>query len=103
MKHSDVVYIETGKMKLKAGVTDEQFLAIERSIRNGIINQQTGFISRELGKDGEGYWHFRLCWDSKTHADAWTPLFQKDPNGQAMMNALDFSTVRQEHYTVIQP
>ena len=97
------IYVETGKMKLKEGVTDEQFITIERNIRKGIINKQPGFISREFGKDADGIWHFRLCWTSKETADAWTPIFQKDPNGQAMMNALDFSSVRQEHYTVVNP
>jgi hypothetical protein len=100
---TETMYVETGKMKLKEGVTDEQFIEIERNIRNGIINQQPGFVSREFGKDAEGYWYFRICWDTKEHADAWTPVFQNDPNGQAMMNALDFSSVRQEHYTVIKP
>lgn len=97
------LYIETGKMKLKEGVTDEQFKEIERNIRKGIINKQPGFVSREFGKDADGYWHFRICWTSKEAGDAWTPIFQKDPNGQAMMNALDFSSVRQEHYTVVNP
>ncbi|MEP7266452.1 MAG: hypothetical protein ABI844_02415 [Saprospiraceae bacterium] len=97
------MYVETGKMKLKEGVPDEQFIEIERNIRKGIINQQDGFISREFGKDTDGFWHFRICWTSKEAGDAWTPIFQKDPNGQAMMNALDFSSVRQEHYTVINP
>ena len=97
------MYVETGKMKLKEGVTDEHFIVIERNIRNGIINQQEGFISREFGKDTDGFWHFRICWTNKEAGDAWTPIFQKDPNGQAMMNALDFSSVRQEHYTVVNP
>jgi hypothetical protein len=102
-KKSQTVYVEIGKMKLKEGVTDEQFIAIEKNIRKGIINKQPGFISREFGKDTDGFWHFRICWTSKEAGDAWTPIFQKDPNGQAMMNALDFSTVRQEHYTVVNP
>lgn len=67
------------------------------------INQQPGFISREFGKDTEGYWYFILKWTSKEAGDAWSPIFQKDTNGQALMNALDFSTVRQEHFTVVNP
>ena len=102
-KKSETVYVEIGKMKLKEGVTVEQFIAIEKNIRNGIINKQPGFISREFGKDTDGFWHFRICWTNKEAGDAWTPIFQKDSNGQAMMNALDFSTVRQEHYTVVNP
>ena len=80
-KEPQTIYVETGKMKLKAGVTDEQFMAIEKNIRKGIINQQPGFISREFGKDTEGYWYFILKWTSKEAGDAWTPIFQKDPNG----------------------
>lgn len=102
-KKAKIVYVEIGKMKLKEGVTDEQFIAIEHNIRKGRINKQPGFISREFGKDTDGFWHFRICWTSKEAGDAWTPIFQKDPNGQAMMNALDFSSVRQEHYTVVNP
>ncbi len=102
-KSQQTVYVETGKMKLKEGVTDEQFIAIEKKIRKGIINKQPGFISREFGKDTEGNWYFILKWTSKEAGDAWTPIFQKDPNGQSLMNALDFSTVRQEHFTVVNP
>ncbi len=102
-KKVQVVFVEIGKMKLKEGITDEQFITIERNIRKGKINKQPGFISREFGKDADGFWHFRICWTSKEAGDAWTPIFQKDPKGQAMMNALDFSTVRQEHYTVVNP
>jgi hypothetical protein len=102
-KKPTTLYVETGKMKLKPGVTDEQFIAIERNIRKGIINKQPGFVSREFGKDTEGYWYFILKWTSKEAGDAWTPVFQSDPNGQALMNALDFTTVRQEHFTVIKP
>ena len=47
-KKTATIYVETGKMKLKAGVTDEQFMAIERNIRKGIIKQQPGFISPEF-------------------------------------------------------
>lgn len=97
------MYVETGKMKLKEGVSDQQFIEIERNIRNGKIKNQPGFISREFGKDTDGFWHFRICWTNKESGDAWTPIFQQDPNGQAMMKALDFSSVRQEHYTVINP
>lgn len=64
------VYVETGKMKLKEGVTDEQFIEIERNIRKGIINKQPGFISREFGIDTDSFWHFRIYWTSKEAGDA---------------------------------
>ncbi len=47
-------FVEIGKMKLKEGVTDDQFIEIERNIRKGIINMQPGFVSREFGKDTDG-------------------------------------------------
>lgn len=68
------------------------------------FNRHSQKMTTELGEaPGSENKHFILKWTSKEAGDVWTPIFQKEPNWQALMNALNFSTVRQEHFTVVKP
>ncbi len=96
-----MAYIEFAKFKLRAGVTDEAFLEAERNIRNGRIRQQQGYQGRELGKSENGEWLIIIRWESAADGEAWSPIFMQDPLGQAFAGCLDFSSMRQEHYTLL--
>ncbi len=95
--------IEFGKLKLRAGVTDAQFLAAEGKIRTGRIRQQPGYEGREVGKDADGMWYVIIRWATKENAEAWTPVFMQDPDGQALASLLDFGNTRQEWFTTVSP
>lgn len=96
-------YLEVVRFKLKAEVTKEQFLKAENDIRQGKIKTQAGYQGREVYQDADGTWLIIISWDSKEAAEAWTPIFMTLKEGQAFGGLMDFSSARQEHYTLVKP
>ena len=95
-----MAFVEFARFKLRDGVSNEQFLQAERNIRNGKIGQQPGYQGRELGRGDNGEYFIVIRWDTAENGAAWSPIFMQDPDGQAFAGCLDFSTMRQEHFTV---
>ena len=93
-------YCEIVKFNLKAGITDDQFLAAEKAIRATIINEQKGYQGRDVYQDADGAWLVIIRWDNKECANAWSPIFMSLPEGKAFGGLMDFATARQEHYTL---
>jgi len=98
-----MAYIELAKFKLKTGITDETFLEAERNLRNGRIQKQPGYLGRETGQGDSGEWLIIIRWESAADGAAWGPIFMQDPHGQAFASLLDFSSMRQEHFTLLSP
>ena len=93
--------VEIARFKLKAGADEQAFLAAEKGLMNGQIRQQTGFISRQAAKGDNGEWVVILQWESAKDAEAWTPKFMQDQNGKAFAAQLDFSSMKQDRYQII--
>ncbi len=87
------------KFKLKDGLTDEQFIESEKSVRNGLIKNQKGFISRELSKDKDGFWLMDMRFDNNENMDTWFEILKQDPTMKILGSMIDFSTVRMEFFT----
>ena len=96
-------YLEVVRFKLKPEITTEQFLKAESDIRKGAIKLQAGYQGRDVYQDTDGSWLIIIRWDDKASADAWTPIFMTLKEGQAFGGLLDFSSARQEHYTLVKP
>jgi hypothetical protein len=96
-------YLEVVRFKLKSDVTPEQLYKAENDIRQGIIKTQAGYQGREIYQDADGTWLIIIRWDDKASADAWTTIFMTLKEGQAFGGLLDFSSARQEHYTLVNP
>ncbi len=93
-------FLEVVKFKLKDGVTKEQFLKAEKDIRDGRIQSQPGYQGREVYLDNDNNWLIIITWDTKEAANAWTPIFNTLPEGGAFASLLEFSSARQEHFTL---
>ena len=63
----------------------------------------SGYQGRDVYQDADGTWLVIIRWDDKASADAWTPIFMTLKEGQAFGGLLDFSSARQEHYTMVKP
>ncbi len=94
--------IQIARFTLKPGTDEQAFLAVEQQLRSGQIAKQPGFISRDTAKGENGEWVVAMKWASGADAAAWTPKFMADPDGQAFAAFLDFSSMRQDHYTLIE-
>ena len=96
-------YLEVVRFKLKADITPDQLFKAEKDIRQGVIKSQPGYQGREIYQDPDGTWLIIIRWDNKAAADAWTTIFMTLKEGQAFGGLLDFSSARQEHYTLVNP
>jgi heme-degrading monooxygenase HmoA len=99
LKKATMEYIEIAKFKLKEGVTDEQFIEAEKSVRKGLIKSQKGFIRREVSKDKDNFWLMDMHFDTKENMDAWFEALKQDPSMKVLGSMIDFSTIRMEFYT----
>ena len=97
------VYAEVVRFTLNDGVADASLLATENAIREGQIQDQPGYLGRELYRDDTGAWLVIIRWDSKEASEAWSPVFNMLEEGQTFGSLLDFSSARQEHYTEALP
>ena len=97
-KTKKMEYIEIAKFKLKEGFTDEQFIEAEKSVRNGLIKTQKGFISRELSKDKDGFWLMEMRFENTENMDAWFETLKQDPTMKVLGSMIDFPTVRMEFF-----
>ena len=96
-------YLEVVRFHLKAGVTTEQFLSAENDLRGGAIQKQPGYQGRDVYQDSDGSWLIILRWDNQEAAEAWTPIFMTLKEGQAYGSLMNFSSARQEHYSLVNP
>jgi heme-degrading monooxygenase HmoA len=96
-------FVEVVRFKLKSGVTTEQLLKAENDIRQSIIKTQAGYQGRDIYQDANGTWLIIIRWDDKAAAEAWTSIFNTLKEGQTFGGLLDFSSARQEHYSLINP
>lgn len=94
-------YLEVVRFQLKAGVTKEQFLQAEKAVRNSILKNQEGYQGRDVFQDADGSWLIIIRWDNKETCDAWTPIFMTLPEGGAFASMMEFTTARQEHYSLV--
>jgi heme-degrading monooxygenase HmoA len=61
--------IDVVSFRLRDGVPDETFLVLTRQAEREFLQQQPGFLGRELLKGANGEWIGLLRWDSSVQAD----------------------------------
>ena len=89
-------YIQIAKFNLKTGISEEEFLNIEKEVR-AVISVQAGFLGRDLYKDETGSWLIFIKWENE-----WSATFKTLKEGQAFIDTMDFSTARQEQFTGVE-
>ncbi|MBK9024839.1 MAG: hypothetical protein IPL69_12925 [Saprospiraceae bacterium] len=74
-------------------------------MKSGSAKSKTkkGYQGRDVYQDTDGTWLIIIRWDDKESAEAWTPIFMTLKEGQAFGSLMDFSSARQEHYTLVKP
>lgn len=99
---SETQYIEVVKFSLKEGFTSDDFFQAEKDVRNSILKSQKGYQGRDVYQNQDGLWLIIIRWDSKEACDAWTPIFMTLNEGQRFASVMEFSSARQEHYSLSQ-
>ena len=90
--------IELATFRLKAGVTEEQFLAEDSNVEKDHIVKQPGFISRETARGEDGECLVVVHWRSAADADASMNSFSSAPGASAYMSLMDSATLKMKRY-----
>lgn len=90
--------IEIVTFRLKAGVTEKQFLAENSNVEKDHVAKQPGFISRETARGEDGEWLVVVHWRSVADADASMNSFSTAPGASAFMSLMDDSTMKMKRY-----
>ncbi len=93
--------IEIVTFRLKAGVTEKQFLAENSNVEKDHVAKQPGFISRETARGEDGEWLVVVHWRSVADADASMNSFSSAPGAGAFMSLMDDSTLKMKRYNKI--
>ncbi|MEO8470506.1 MAG: antibiotic biosynthesis monooxygenase [Chloroflexota bacterium] len=93
-------YVEVAKYKLNPGFTDEQLIAAEREVRDGMIKDMPGYVGRELYKGEDDEWCLILRFDSKGHMDALLASLKKErhPSFHNYASIIDLATMQVEFF-----
>ena len=90
--------IEIATLKLKDGVTYEEFAPIDKMIGSNYVAKQPGFISRESAKGENGEWVVVVHWKSKEDANKSMASFMNAPESSNFMELVDTSSMFMKRY-----
>ena len=91
------VIVEIAQFKLATGVREEDFLQEAEAVQKNFLEQQSGYIDRELLKDKDGQWVDILHWNSMEEAQKAAEVMMSDPATQGFMQKIDPSSVKILH------
>lgn len=91
--------IEVTTFNLNDDVDVNAFEARDAEIEGDFTSQQTGFIERTSGDDGNGKYAVVVFWDSLADADASIAAFQEDATVADYFQMIDGSTFGVERFT----
>ncbi len=95
-KHAKVTEVAT--FKLKEGVTEEEFRALNKGIETDYVVKQPGFVARESAADENGEWVVIVHWETPEDADASMKSFMKASGTADFMSKIDTSTMKMKRY-----
>lgn len=90
--------LELVQFKLKADVSDADFLTAAAETQTGFLAQNEGFIRREIWKNADNQWIDMIYWTSLEAAHASMQQFITHPATQPFMTAIDPDSTTASHY-----
>jgi heme-degrading monooxygenase HmoA len=64
-----VSVVEVTTFRLRAGVSDDAFLALDKRLQTELVPNQPGFLRRTTARRGDA-WVVVTLWGSEAHADS---------------------------------
>ncbi len=92
--------VEIVHFTLVSNANKDGFLSVNHEI-HAWVQQQEGFISRQLCLSDEGIWSDIVVWESPQSAKQAADQFVKELGQSAFMNMIDFSSVQMSHQVVL--
>jgi hypothetical protein len=92
--------VETVTMKVKPGVSKEEFLAKNWDVEDNLVRKMPGLISRDTAMDRDGNILIVLYWESPEDAQKSMDKFVGAPESQDFQAILDMDTFKMTRYEV---
>lgn len=93
--------IETIRFKLREGVSESAFRALNHEVETGYMALRPGFLSRETALSADGEWFVSVHWATAEDAKLTVDAFFSALETQAFLAAVDLSTVSSGSYQLI--
>ncbi len=93
----NVPVVEVVLFRVKDGITDSLFLR-EASVVQAWIEQQPGFLSRELMKTPENQWLDTVRWTSRELAESAGGKIMNEDHCKPFMGMIDENTMQMWHF-----
>lgn len=90
--------IEVVTVRLKTGVSYEEFAPIDKAVETEHVSRQPGFLSRESAPGQNGEWLVIVHWRSTADADASMASFVNAPAAGRFMALIDPDTMVMKRY-----
>lgn len=90
--------IEIVNFRLKAGVTDAEFLAETMSMERNFLGKLHGFLDRDTGKSADGDWVVVLHWAAAEDAQASMDKFVASEGTKSFTAKIDMDTFKMTRY-----
>lgn len=93
--------IEILTFRLRPGVDEDDFLAVDRRVQTALRYQQRGLVRSTTARGGEGRWLVLQVWADAAAADAARERWRTDALGAEFDAMVDDSEVTWERFTAL--
>lgn len=94
--------LETIRFRLVDGVSDEEFVRLNKKVENEYMRLRPGFVSRQSARSEAGEWAISVVWATVADAEATIGAFFGAPETQDFLAAVDKSTVVSGRYEIVE-
>lgn len=93
--------VEIVNYRLKDGVDDAEFLALNKVVGAEFTSAQPGFLRREIGQAEDGTWMIAVAWETAQHArDSISNIEAIPDTVKSYMGMIDRDTLSRTIYQV---
>jgi uncharacterized protein (DUF2237 family) len=93
--------VETIRFRLRAGVSESEFLQHNRRVEDEYMARRPGFRSRETALAPDGEWLVMVRWASAHDAEATMESFLTAAETRGFLGAVDPSSVSSSRYDLV--
>jgi len=91
------IIVEVAKFKLNEGLNDQAFIAEGEKVQEAFLNNQNGYLDRELLKDENGQWFDILHWASMEEAQTAARIMMQESECQPFVQMIDPQSIQMLH------
>jgi hypothetical protein len=93
--------VEVSQFRLVPGTDEQAFLDAAETTQTGFLDEQEGFVGRDLLRTNDGSWMDIVRFQSAEAAQAAFEGFAGHPGVEAFESMLDRSSVSMTHWSVV--